>query len=105
MCGGQFSIRDVSRYGCSTCSKKGRSQCANDIKVSRALIESLLVQPIQRDLFTEEGFTVYRDEVVRELAALRKAKDPNATQAQARLATRWKRNPLKPMGHDSSATA
>jgi site-specific DNA recombinase len=51
------------------------------------LIESLLLQPIQRDLFTEEGFTVYREAVVRELAARRKAKAPTVTQAHARLAT------------------
>jgi hypothetical protein len=35
---------------------------SNTIKVSRAIVESVLLSAIQRDLFTEEGFMYFEQE-------------------------------------------
>ncbi|CUS37441.1 hypothetical protein COMA1_40056 [Candidatus Nitrospira nitrosa] len=47
-------------YGCSEWKYRGLSVCQNTIKVSRLLVEKVLLEAIQQDLFTEEGFAVVR---------------------------------------------
>jgi hypothetical protein len=71
-CGHKFIIVDPRHYGCSGWQYRGRSVCSNTIKVSRAIVESVLLESIQRDLFTEEGFRVFKQEVGRLFAERRK---------------------------------
>ena len=84
-CGGKFVICEKTKYGCSTWRTREESVCPNAIKVSRKLVESLLLESIQRDLFTEEGLTVFKQEVARLLAEQRRTRRPELTQATARL--------------------
>lgn len=67
---------DPRHYGCGGWKYRGLTVCRNTIKVSRAIVESVLLAAIQRDLFTEEGFTVFRQEVTRLLAARRRPTPP-----------------------------
>ena len=81
----KFVICEKTKYGCSTWRTREESVCPNAIKVSRKLVESLLLESIQRDLFTEEGLTVFKQEVARLLAEQRRTRRPELTQATARL--------------------
>ena len=84
-CGGKFVICDPERYGCSHYLYRGLSVCDNTIKVSRPLVESLLLRSVQRDLFTERGLAVFKQEAARLLAEQRRATSSDLTHAQARL--------------------
>ncbi len=91
-CRGHFVIIDHlqashgGRYGCGGRLKRGRSVCSNQLRVSRKLVETVLLEAIQRDLFTEEGLQVFKQEVARLLAERRQASTPELAQAKARLA-------------------
>lgn len=85
-CGHRFVILDPKRYGCSGWKYRGQSVCSNTIKVSRAVVESLLLEAIQRDLFTEDGFRVFKEEVARLLAERRKVQVPDQERLQEKLA-------------------
>ena len=78
-------ICEKTKYGCSTWRTRGESVCPNAIRVSRTLVESLLLESIQRDLFTEEGLAVFKQEVARLLAEQRRTRRPELAQATARL--------------------
>jgi hypothetical protein len=75
-CQHKFIIVDPRHYGCGGWKYRGLSVCTNTIKVSRAAVVSVLLAAIQRDLFTEEGFTVFRQEVTRLLATRRRPPVP-----------------------------
>ena len=64
-CQHTFIIVDPRHYGCGGWKYRGLSVCTNTIKVQRAVVESVLLEAIQRDLFTEEGFMVFQQEVTR----------------------------------------
>ena len=71
-CGGKFVICEATKYGCSTWRTRGDSVCSNTLRVPRTLVETLLLASIQRDLFTEEGLAVFKQEVARLLAEHRR---------------------------------
>ena len=78
-------IVDPKRYGCSGWLYRGASVCTNTIKVARKIVESVLLASIQRDLFTEEGFAVFKQEVARLLAERRRAQAPDNERGRRRL--------------------
>ena len=85
-CGHKFIIVDPRHYGCSGWQYRGQSVCSNTIKVSRAIVESVLLAAIQRDLFTEEGFMVFKQEVARLLTKRRHTQILDREQLHAKLA-------------------
>ena len=85
-CGHKFIIVDPRHYGCGGWQYRGQSVCSNTIKVSRAIVESVLLSAIQRDLFTEEGFMVFKQEVARLLAERRSTQIPDRERLHAKLA-------------------
>ncbi len=86
VCGGKYVITDPTRYGCSTWLYRGESVCHNTVKVSRRLVETLLLESIQRDLFTEDALALFKQETARLLAERRQAQTPDLVHAKARLA-------------------
>jgi site-specific DNA recombinase len=82
-CGGKFVITGAMHYGCTTSRVRGASVCANTIRVPRTLVESVVLEAIQRDLFSEEGLAVFTEEVKRLLAAPRRT--PDLAQTKRRL--------------------
>ena len=84
-CGGKFIICESTKYACSTWRTRGEPVCSNAVKVSRKLVETLLLAPIQRDLFTEDGLDFFKREVLRLLAERRRSQGPDVAEAQARL--------------------
>jgi site-specific DNA recombinase len=84
-CGHKFVILDATRYGCSGWKYRGLSVCANTTTAPRALIEGLLLDAIQHDLFTEEGQALFTQETARLLAERRRTQKPDRLQAQKRL--------------------
>ena len=81
-----FPLFDPRHYGCSGWKYRGRSVCSNTIKASRAIVESVLLSAIQRDLFTAEGFSVFKQEVVRRLAERRRTPPPDREGLHRKLA-------------------
>jgi hypothetical protein len=84
-CGGKFVICETTKYACSTWRTRGESVCTNALKVSRALVETALLASIQRDLFTEEGLAVFKEEVTRLLVEHRRTRKSDVTHATTRL--------------------
>lgn len=90
-CGHKFIIVDSRHYGCGGWQYRGQSVCSNTIKVSRAIVELVLLSAIQRDLFTEEGFMVFKQDVARLLAERRRTQIPDREWLHAKLAeVLWK---------------
>lgn len=86
-CGGNYVICSPTDYACATwrdCGETDRT-CSNALKVSRKLVESLLLEAIREDLFTEDGLAVFKEEVARLLAEQRRRHAPDLRQAQADL--------------------
>ncbi|OAI44356.1 hypothetical protein AYO43_09255 [Nitrospira sp. SCGC AG-212-E16] len=82
-CGENFVITGTAHYGCSAHRARGRSVCANALRVPRALVESVILEAIQRDLFSDEGLAVFTAEVTRLLAT--RPRTPDVAQAKTRL--------------------
>jgi site-specific DNA recombinase len=82
-CGGNMSIRDGKRYGCSA--HFYHETCANDVTVSRALIEQKVLGAI-KSLFGDDAFALFKKETSRLLAEHRKNghTDTKAVQRQLR---------------------
>ena len=83
VCAEHFVITGTAHYGCSAHRARGRSVCANTLRVRRDLVESVILEAIQRDLFTEEGLAVFTAEVTRLLAM--RPRTPDVAQAKTRL--------------------
>lgn len=64
-CGHKFVIIDPTRYGCSGWKYRGLSVCTNTMMAPRKLVEGLLLEAIQHDLFTKEGQAVFTQEAAR----------------------------------------
>ena len=64
-CGRRFVMVNSDRYGCSGWRYRGLSVCDNTIMAPRKLVESVLLEAIQHDLFTQEGYAVFQAEVAR----------------------------------------
>lgn len=85
-CGGSFVIVNEHSYGCATHKDRGPHACDNNLKVARRLVETLLLESVRRDLFTDETIQLFKRETSRLLAeSRRKPKDADAK--QERLAT------------------
>ncbi len=84
-CQHKFVIVDPKRYACSGWIYRGVSVCSNTIKVSRNVVESVLLESIQRDLFTEVDLTVFKQEASRLLVERRRTQIPDRERASRRL--------------------
>src|SRR5262249_20135217 len=86
VCQKPFIICHGTNYACSTYTTQGKYRCTNSEKVERTLAESILLAPIQTDLFTDEGYALFRQTFVKSLAALHRAKVSDQGSTQKRLA-------------------
>lgn len=68
VCGANYAMSNATHYACSTYINQGTAVCANNIRVSRRVVESRLLEAIKADLFTEEGIALFKKEVRRLLA-------------------------------------
>lgn len=84
-CGHKFVILDPTHYGCSGWKYRGLSVCSNTTKAPRKLVEGLLLDAIQRDLFTAEGQAVFTQEAARLLTERRRTQKPDLLHAKTRL--------------------
>lgn len=84
-CGHKFVILDPTRYGCSGWKYRGLSVCSNTTMAPRKLVESLLLDAIQKDLFTPEGQAVFIQETAKLLTAHRRGQKPEHQKAVKRL--------------------
>lgn len=84
-CGHKFIIIDPRHYGCSGWKYRGLSVCSNTIKVSRAVVETILLEAIRQDLFTEEGQALFKHEVARLLTWERRKHKPDHQKATVRV--------------------
>lgn len=84
-CGNRFVIVDPKRYGCSGWRYRGLTVCKNTIMAPRKLIESMLLEAVQRDLFTEENFKTFKQEVMRLVAERSRTYRPDHERARRRL--------------------
>ncbi|UVT22321.1 MAG: hypothetical protein H8K03_00025 [Nitrospira sp.] len=80
-------IHSTTDYACSLWRSGGATKrtCTSSLTVKRTLVESLLLKAIQEDLFTEEGFEIFKQEFERYLIEQRKAKATDKDHIQARL--------------------
>jgi site-specific DNA recombinase len=84
-CGGKFVVCCTAAYCCSNWRTRGEAVCSNTLRVPRTLVESVLLEAIERDLFTPEGLEVFKHEVARVLAAHRRTLSPDWAKATARV--------------------
>ncbi len=78
-CGGNFVIVNEHSYGCAAHKDRGPHVCGNSLKVARRLVETLLLESVKRDLFTDETIRLFTRETSRQLAERRSPKDAEAT--------------------------
>jgi len=84
-CQSNFVIVDTTRYGCSGWRYRGTPVCDNTVMASRKLVETLLLESIQRDLFTEEGLSLFKQEAARLLAERQRTQTPDLLEMQTHL--------------------
>ena len=84
-CGHKFVILDPTRYGCSGWKYRGLSVCTNTTMAPRKLVEGLLLDAIQHDLFTEESQALFKQETAKLLAEHRRVQNPDHQKATKRL--------------------
>ena len=84
-CRRKFVIVDAKNYGCAGRARRGPSVCANAIRIPRAFMETRLLQAIAKDLFTEEGRTLFVKETTRLLTEQRRTQKPDHETATMRL--------------------
>lgn len=84
-CGNKFVIVDPTRYGCSGWKYRGLTVCKNTIMAPRKLIESILLEAVQRDLFNEENFKMFKQEVMRLLTERSRTQGHDHKRARHRL--------------------
>ena len=82
-CGANYIVADRYRYACASYLNRGEAVCANRCRVARRVLEDTLLRGIQDDLFTEEGFVYFKQEVRRALETRRKARRTDVEHAQA----------------------
>lgn len=71
-CGANYIVADRFRYACASFLNRGEAVCGNRRRIARGVLEQTLLRGIREDLFTEEGFGFFRQEVRRILAERRK---------------------------------
>ncbi len=84
-CTHKFIIVDPLHYACGGWKYRGQSVCSNTIKVSRAIVESVLFDAIRDDLFTAQGQAAFIQETTKLLTAHRRVQKPDHQQAAKRL--------------------
>src|SRR5262249_40152522 len=84
-CGASYIVADRYRYACASYLNRGESVCRNHRRVARRLLEETLLRGIQENLFTQEGFAFFRQEIRRVLDERRKARQTEAGQIQVDL--------------------
>lgn len=82
LCGGAYIITGRTTYGCATHKDRGPAACANNLKVRRATIESVLLAGIKDSLLSEDAFRAFELEV----RVLLKQSRPDPSAARRRLA-------------------
>jgi len=81
-CGANYAICNGSGYGCSTNINRGDAACPNRVRVSRRVVETVLLDAIKADLFTDEGIELFKREVRRLLAERRTSRTAATEQAR-----------------------
>ena len=84
-CQRKFIIVDPQHYACSGWKYRGLSVCTNTLKVSRAVVESVLLEAIRSDLFTKEGAALFAQEATRLLTEHQRTRKPDLQHAATRL--------------------
>lgn len=84
-CGNRFVIVNPTRYGCSGWRYRGQSVCDNTIMAPRQLLESLLLEGLQRDLFTEAHFHTFKQKVLERLTERTRRQAPEQERARRHL--------------------
>ena len=64
-CGGNMTMVNAKKYGCTTHKEKGATACTNGILVSREIVESHLLATIKHGLLSEEAAKYFEEEVRR----------------------------------------
>jgi DNA invertase Pin-like site-specific DNA recombinase len=85
LCGANYIVADRYRYACASFLNRGEAVCRNHRRVARGVLEHTLLRGIREDLFTEEGFAFFRQEVSRVLAERRNTTCTQADRVQADL--------------------
>lgn len=81
-CGGAYVVMDRYRYGCATNKDRGDSACPNRMRVSRKVIEQVLLAGIKAELLSEAAYRAFEDEARR----LLKTNKPDAGEAKRDVA-------------------
>ncbi len=81
-CGAAYVVLDRYQYGCSYNRNRGASVCANSIRVTRATIESVLLDDVRRELLGPAAYAAFE----REAEEIRTRDAPDPTQARRALA-------------------
>ena len=84
-CGANYIVADRYRYACASFLNRGEAVCRNNRRVARRVLENTLLRGIREDLFSEEGFAFFRQEVRRVLAERRKETCTQADRVQTDL--------------------
>lgn len=84
-CTRKFIIVDPLHYACSGWKYRGQSVCSNTIKLSRAIVESVLLDAIRDDLFSAQGQAEFIQETTKLLTAHRRTQKPDHQQATKQL--------------------
>ena len=84
-CGANYIVADRYRYACASFLNRGEAVCRNNRRVARRVLEHTLLRGIREDLFTEEGFAFFRQEIRRVLAERRNETCTQADRAQTDL--------------------
>ena len=84
-CGANYIVADRYRYACASFLNRGEAVCRNHRRVARRILEHILLRGVRTDLFTEEGFGFFRQEVRRILADRRNETRTHADQVQTDL--------------------
>ena len=84
-CTRKFIIVDPLHYACSGWKYRGQSVCSNTIKVSRTIVESVLLDAIKDDLFNGDHQKLFVQETTRLLTAHRRGQKPDHQKATKRL--------------------
>lgn len=86
VCGKNYVMIDKTRYGCNGHRKRGGKSCTNGLKVSRAKVESRLLEGIKSSLFPLEAIEFFKLKVTRLLKERRLKAQPDKVAVGKRLA-------------------
>ena len=84
-CGSNFIVVDYYRYGCARHRDRGPAACSNNLKVTRSLVEFMLLNKLREQIFTKEGIEIFREEADAFFEEKRKMSQPKLKDLQKRL--------------------